>query len=77
MITPTLRHLPPNPMNRTPMIPTLLESARSGLLAFIFAAVFFTLVFAIAAWDFIRSAWDTLVLGKTADEQLRDYLGND
>ena len=62
---------------KSAMIPTLIESAKSGLLALIFAAVFFTLVFAIAAWDFLRAAWDTLVLGKTEAEQLRDYLGND
>ena len=62
---------------KSAMFPTLLESAKSGLLAFIFAAVFFTLVFAITAWDFARACWDTLVLGKTEAEQLRDYLGND
>jgi hypothetical protein len=64
-------------MNRTPMIPTLIESARTGLLTFLFAAAFFVIVFAIAAWDFLRATWDTLVLGKTEAEQLRDYLGND
>lgn len=64
-------------MNRTPMIPALIESAKSGLLWLIFSAVFFTAIVAIAAWDFLRAAWDTLVLGKTEDEQLRDYLDTD
>lgn len=59
------------------MIPTLLESAKSGLLFLLFSAVFFTAVVAVSAWDFLRAAWDTLVLGKTEDEQLRDYLDTD
>ena len=62
---------------KSAMIPTLIESAKSGLLTFLFAAAFFVIVFAIAAWDCARAAWDTLVLGKTEAEQLRDYLGND
>lgn len=62
-------------MNHPAMIPQLIESARSGLLALIFAAVFFTAIVLIAAWECLRSAWDTLVLGKTEAEQLRDYLG--
>ncbi len=62
---------------KSPMIPALIESAKSGLLAFLFAALFFTVVFAIAAWDCAKACWDTVVLGKSDAEQLRDYLEND
>lgn len=62
---------------KSPMIPALIESARTGLLTFLFAAAFFVIVFAIAAWDWVKACWDTLVLGKSEEEQLRDYLSND
>jgi len=64
-------------MNRTPMIPALIESARTGLLWLAFSAVFFVCIVAIAAWDCARAAWDTLVLGKSEQEQLRDYIDTD
>lgn len=64
-------------MNRTPMIPALIESARTGLLWLAFSAIFFVAVFAIAAWDCAKACWDTLVLGKTEAEQLRDYIDTD
>lgn len=61
-------------MNRTPMIPALIESARDGLLWLAFSAAFCALMIAITVWDFARAAWDTLVLGKSEQEQLRDYI---
>ena len=51
-----------------------LEEARTGLLWLAFSAVFFVCIVAIAAWDLLRAAWDTLVLGKSEQEQLRDYI---
>lgn len=64
-------------MNRTPMIPALIESARDGLLWLIFSAAFCLLMVAITVWDCARACWDTLVLGKSEAEQLRDYLDTD
>lgn len=64
-------------MNRNPMIPTyaetLLDWLRSGLVALLIAGAFLVFFVVVAAWDFIRAFWDTVICGKSEAQQLRDW----
>lgn len=53
-------------------LPEIYHPVRSALAAVLIAGVFGVMFVVCVVGDIIKTLWDTLVLGKTAEDQLRD-----
>lgn len=54
-------------------IPEIYHPVRSALAAVLIAGVFGVLFVVCIVGDIIKTLWDTLVLGKTAEDQIKDH----